>query len=163
HVTVDEVTYGPGGRWGKWAGGGGSSLELRDARADRRLAPNWADSDESAKSQWVTVEASGVMDNGWADATPLHVTPLWQGQTLIGNVGVSPGGGTNVLVHGTLESGTAGWVFHGNHNQTSWEPNEGFASARSLHLRASGRGDRGGNRVRVQLPSTLAPGTTVTL
>ena len=27
-VVVDEVTYSPGGRWGSWAHGGGSSLEL---------------------------------------------------------------------------------------------------------------------------------------
>ena len=50
HVVVDEVTYGTGGRWGQWAHGGGSSLELIDPRSDRRLAPNWADSDESGKS-----------------------------------------------------------------------------------------------------------------
>src|SRR2546426_331070 len=44
HIAVDEVTYGTGGRWGQWADGGGSSLELIDARANHRLAANWADS-----------------------------------------------------------------------------------------------------------------------
>jgi hypothetical protein len=33
HITVDEVTFRRGGRWGKWADGGGSSLELVDAQA----------------------------------------------------------------------------------------------------------------------------------
>jgi hypothetical protein len=163
HITVDEVTYGSGGRWGRWSAGGGSSLELRDARADNRLAPNWADSDESAKSQWVTVETTGVMDNGWADAYQLHVTLLGAGEALLDNVEVIPSGSGNVIANGTFESGTAGWVFQGNHNETSLETGEGFASSRSLHIRASGRGDSGANRVRTQLPSTLAPGTTVTL
>ncbi len=163
HITVDEVTYGPGGRWGKWVGGGGSSLELRDVRADNRLAPNWADSDESAKSQWITVETTGVMDNGWADAYQLHVTLLGAGEALVDNIEVIPAGGANVIANGTFETDASGWVFQGNHNQTGWEPGEGFASSRSLHLRATGRGDSGANRVRAQLPATLAPGTTVTL
>jgi hypothetical protein len=163
HVTVDEVSYGTGGRWGRWSDGGGSSLELRDARGDRRLAPNWADSDESDKSPWVTVEATGVMDHGWADAYQLHVTLLGAGEALIDNVEVIPAGGTNLVGNGTFESGTAGWVFQGNHNDTTWEPGTGFASGRSLRLRATGRGDPGSNRVRTQLPYTLAPGTVVTL
>jgi hypothetical protein len=163
HIAVDEVTYGPGGRWGKYAGGGGSSLELRDARADRRLAPNWDDSDESAKSPWVNVEFTGVMDNGYADAYQLHVTLQGAGECLVDNVEVIPAGSTNVVGNGTFESGVNGWVFQGNHNQTSLETAEGFSSSRSLHLRAVGRGDTGANRVRAQLPFTLNPGTTVTL
>ncbi len=42
HVAIDEVTYGSEGRWGLYAGGGGSSLELIDPRTDHSLAPNWA-------------------------------------------------------------------------------------------------------------------------
>jgi hypothetical protein len=163
HITVDEVTYGPGGRWGRWSAGGGSSLELRDARSDNRLAPNWADSDESAKSQWVTVETTGVMDNGWADAYQLHITLLGAGEALVDNVEVIPSGSGNVIANGTFESGVGGWVFQGNHNETSLETGEGFTSSRSLHIRTTGRGDAGANRIRTQLPSTLAPGTTVTL
>src|SRR5439155_25506652 len=96
HITVDDVTYGPGGRWGKWSAAGGSSLELRDTRADRRLAPNWGDSDESHKSPWVNIEATGVMDNGWADAYQLHVTLMGPGEALLDNVEVIPAGGTNL-------------------------------------------------------------------
>jgi hypothetical protein len=163
HIVTDEVTYESGGRWGVWSGGGGSSLELRDARADTRLGPNWGDSDESTKSSWVTVEATGVMDNGWADAYQLHLTLLGAGEALVDNVELIPAGSTNVIGNGTFETGIAGWVFQGNHNDTSWEPAEGFGSPASLHLRATGRGDSGANRVRTQLPYTLAPGTTVTL
>jgi hypothetical protein len=63
-VVVDEVTYTDSGRWSKWSDGGGSSLELIDPRANHRLASNWADSDESAKAPWTTVEYTGVLDLG---------------------------------------------------------------------------------------------------
>ncbi|HKX62562.1 MAG TPA: lamin tail domain-containing protein [Verrucomicrobiae bacterium] len=163
HIPIDEVTYESGGRWGSWSGGGGSSLELRDARADHRVGPNWGDSDESAKSGWVTVEATGVLDNGWADAYQLHVTLLGAGESLVDNIELIPAGSTNVIGNGTFETGVGGWVFQGNHNETGWQSGEGFGSAASLHLRATGRGDSGANRVRTQLPYTLAPGATVTL
>jgi len=163
HPVVDEITYAPGGRWGAWAGGGGSSLELRDARGDHRLAQNWGSSDESKKSPWVNVEFTGVMDNGWADAYQLHVTLLDAGEALIDNVEVIPAAGTNLISNGTFENGASGWVFQGGHNQTSWEPAEGYNSAHSLHLRATAHGDTGSNRVRTQLPYTIPPGTTVTL
>ena len=39
-----------GGRWGQWAHGGGSSLELINPNTNHRLAGNWADSDETRKS-----------------------------------------------------------------------------------------------------------------
>ena len=163
HIAVDEVTYGAGGRWGQWAAGGGSSLELRDARSDRRLAPNWADSDETAKSPWVTVEAAGVVDNDYAGAYQLHITLQGPGECLLDNVEVIPSGSTNLIANGAFETDASGWTFQGNHNQTSWQSGEGYLSVNSLHLRAAGRGDTGANRVRVQLPYTISSGTTVTL
>src|SRR5947208_9028928 len=65
YIVEDEVTYGAGGRWGQWAGGGGSSLELIDPRSNHRLAYNWADSDETSKSVWTNIETVGAtLDNG---------------------------------------------------------------------------------------------------
>ena len=49
HIVVAEVTYSQGGRWGQWADGGGSSLELLDPNADPWRAANWADSDETQR------------------------------------------------------------------------------------------------------------------
>ena len=44
------------------------------------------------------------------------------------------------------------------------EAAEGFNSSQSLHIRASGRGDNGANRIRALLPSPRpAPGSTATL
>ena len=164
HIVMDEVTYRDGGRWGRLSDGNGSSLELRDWRNDRRLAPSWGDSDETTKSGWTNIEVTGVMDNGWENATQLHITLLGAGEALIDDVEVRYSTfATNLIGNPSFETGTAGWVFQGNHNGTSWETTGGFNSARSLHLRASGRGDTGANRVRTQLPFTLASGNTVTL
>src|SRR5262249_28111747 len=77
-IVVDEVTYGTGGRWGKGSDAGGSSLELIDPRADNRLAPNWADSDETHKAPWTLISATGTLDNGNGAADELQV--LLQGQ-----------------------------------------------------------------------------------
>ncbi len=161
HIVVDEMTYADGGRWGKFSAGGGSSMELRDPRADRRLAPNWGDSLESAKQGWVNVEATGTMDHGLESATQLHITLQGAGEALIDSIElIAPTlGGTNLIGNGGFESGAGGWVFQGNHNATSWETTEGYLSPRSLHLRADGRGDHGANRVRYQLPFTVANGT----
>src|SRR5439155_10823916 len=38
-----------------WSDGGGSSLELTDARADNSSPDAWADSDETSRSSWQTV------------------------------------------------------------------------------------------------------------
>src|SRR5436190_9902323 len=40
--------------------------------------------------------------------------------------------------------------------------NSGYASSRSLHVRALGRGDTGANRIRSTLKSALAEGSTAT-
>ncbi|MBM3847934.1 MAG: lamin tail domain-containing protein, partial [Verrucomicrobia bacterium] len=163
HIPVDEVAYGAGGRWSRWAAGGGSSLELRDARADNRLAPNWAASNESNRSGWVVVEATGVMDNGWAEATQLHVTLMGAGEAIVDDVEVIPSGGANLVANGNFNSGTSGWTFQGNHNQSQWTSSGGFGGSGGLHIVTQGKGDSGANRIRVQLSSVPAAGTTVTL
>jgi hypothetical protein len=102
YVIVDEVTYGVGGRWGKWANEGGSSLELRDARANHRLAYNWGDSIEKSKAEWITIAATGPMDNGSSDvANYLEIYLGGEGEALIDNVEVISGG-ANVVVNSDL-------------------------------------------------------------
>src|SRR5208283_911778 len=61
YVVQDEVTYGAGGRWGQWAKGGGSSLELINPNTNHRLAYNWTDSDETSKSVWTNLEFTGIL------------------------------------------------------------------------------------------------------
>src|SRR6185295_2717758 len=117
-------------------------------------------SDESAKSAWVNVEATGVMDNGYENASQLHITLMGPGEVLIDNVEIFAANyGTNIIGNGTFETGTNNWVFQGNHNATSLETSSAYAGTRSLHIRATGRGDTGANRIRTQLPFILPSGT----
>ncbi len=163
HIIVDEVTYGTGGRWGNWSDGGGSSLELIDPDSNHRLAPNWADSDESSKSAWTTVQWTGVLDNGNGAADSLQLFLQGPGECLVDNIEVFAAGGQNLIANSTLESGADGWFFQGTHDASSLETTEGFNSGKSLHIRAAGRGDTGANRVRTQLTTSLNSGQTATL
>ncbi len=177
-APVSSATYGEGGRWSKWSDGGGSSLELIDPRADTSLAANWVDSDESKRGEWTVVEATGVLDNspvsggfgGWpgggsSTVSPdaLHITMLGEGECLVDNVEVIGQGRTNRVANSTFESNLTGWTCVGNHIRSSLETNEGWQSAKSLHIRASNNGDTGPNKVSVKLTTALKTNDTVTL
>lgn len=163
HITVDEVAYLTGGRWGRWADGGGSSLERTDPRSDGSLAPNWADSDETGKSAWTTVEFTGLLDHGaMASADQLQILLLGAGECLVDNVEVIPQGGANLVANGTFNSGTNGWAVQGTHQDSIWQSSGGFSGG-CLRVVASGRGDVGANRIRTPLTQAVSPGTTATL
>ena len=155
-ADVDALDYGTGGRWGKWSDGGGSSLELTDAHADARLAPNWADSDESAKSGWKTIQITGVLDHGMsaAPANQVQFFLLGAGECLVDDVEVIPNGGSNLVANGGFAS-ASGWTFQGT------QENSTVANG-VLNLRATDRGDTA-NRVFANLSGTLATGSTATL
>lgn len=164
YVVVNEVLYQEGGRWGQWSDGGGSSLELIDPRSDNRWAPNWADSDESAKAPWTPVSVTGVLDNGTTpSADQLQVLLQGRGECLIDNVEVLTAAGANLVANATFESGVSGWTAEGTEERSGWETAEGYASARSYHVRASDRGDNQLNRIRTPLSPVPAPGVTNTI
>ncbi|MEJ5237733.1 MAG: lamin tail domain-containing protein [Limisphaera sp.] len=163
HITVDEVRYRDGGRWARWADGGGSSLERTDPRVDGNLPEAWADSDETGKSAWAVVEHTGVLDLGaMANASQLQILLLGAGECLVDNVEVIPQGGGNVVPNGTFDAGADGWFWQGTHQDTRWEPTGGFSGG-CLRIVASDRGDTGANRVRAPLTQTLSPGSVATL
>ncbi len=163
HIVVDEMAYGTGGRWGRWADGGGSSLERTDPRSDGNLAFSWADSDETAKSGWTTVEVTGLLDNGaMANGDQLQLFLLGAGECLVDNVEVIPQGGANVVANGTFDAGASGWFFQGTHQDSHWQSTGGFSGG-CLHVVASDRGDVGANRIRTVLAQTLTQGMTATL
>lgn len=163
YVLENEVTYSDGGRWGQWADGGGSSLELVDPRSNNTLSPNWADSDESGKSEWVTITYTGVLDLGIYPADALQLYLLGAGECLVDDVEVIPQGGANQVSNPGFESGATGWFFQGTHRQSSIQAGGAFSGSRCLHVRASDDGDPGANRIRTPLLSTLASGQTATL
>lgn len=163
HIVVDQVHYETGGRWGAWSDGGGSSLERTDPRSDGNLAASWADSDESSKSDWTTIEFTGVLDNGaMANADQLQVFLLGAGECLLDNVEVIPQGGGNVLLNGTFDADAANWFFQGTHEDSHWQATGGYSGG-CLRIVATDRGDVGGNRIRALLSQTVAAGTTATI
>lgn len=163
-ITADQVDYSTGGRWGQWSDGGGSSLELVHPEADNRLAPNWADSDESTKAAWTTVEHTGILDHGHSSyvADQLHVLLQGAGECLVDNVEVSIVGSTNRIRNGTFEGSAANWFFQGTHRLSGHRPSGGVTGG-ALHLRASARGDTGANRTRGLLTASIPAGQTATL
>lgn len=168
YITVDEVTYHDGGRWGQWSDGGGSSLELIDARTDNRLAANWADSDESQKASWALVERTGPLQLGMTagNGTPNRFEMFLQGpgECLVDDVECRLNGGGNLISNPGFESGTTGWAFQGTHARSAAQSGGAFAGAAALRLSAVERGDTGPNKIRTAIPTlTTGPGNDGTL
>src|SRR6185503_8344924 len=82
------------------------------------------------------------------------------GEYLLDDVEVFPVGTANRVTNGTFETGLTGWTARGTHERSSLE-NSGFNSTRSLHVRASSRGDHGANQVRVPLTAAPSGNTTI--
>ena len=163
-ILEDEVDYHDGGRWGQWSDGGGSSLELVDAHSDNRFASNWADSDETSKGAWSSIEFTGRLDNGRGAFNELQILLLGRGECLIDDLFAGPVGGANRVPNATFENGLDGWVIQGNHvRSTLSAPERGYESDRSLHLRATSGGDNGANRVETDLSSAFSNGQRATL
>lgn len=163
YVVVDEVNYGSGGQWGTWANEGGSSLELIDSNADRRLASNWADSDESAKSPWTTIEATDLMNNGGGTANLFEILAMGEGEYLVDDLEVRPATSSSNFIsaaNSTFSGGQGTWQFRGTHIRSSVTNAGGFGGGSCLYLRTSARGDSIHNRCVVPIP---VPTGTVTL
>ncbi len=167
-VAEDQVSYGSGGRWGEWADGGGSSLELIDPHANHRLAANWADSDDTQKSSWADIETTGVLDNGENYDSTIdyaQIGLLDAGECLVDNIEVDYNG-VNYVSNGTFDgtSGTANWMMEGCCVRSSLDSPGYASSANCLHIRCSDRIWTGDNSCEVALKSnSMVSGDTVTL
>jgi hypothetical protein len=161
-VVVDEVSYHDGGRWGTWADGGGSSLELIDPRSDHRRASNWADSDETAKSSWTLIQYTNTLDWGMTkDGAPineLHLLLLGEGECLVDNVRAYRND-VNYVPNDSFDSGLDGWTIQGNHVYSGLT-NAAFSGSYSLCVRATGGGDTGANRIKTVLSGYFYSGDT---
>jgi hypothetical protein len=162
-AVVNELAYGDGGAWGRWSDGGGSSLELTDPRADNHLPANWADSDETAKSLWFPIEATGTLDQGTGSPDRLQIVAQGAGEFLIDDLEVRNASGANLIANGTFPSSTTGWTMVGTMATSKWEGTEGAAAKGCLRVIAVARGDAGGNRIQTPLTSSPAVGSTATL
>ncbi len=138
---ADEVHYLPG----TWSRSGGSTLELRDARADNALPGAWADSDETSGSTWQTFtwRSNGRQQFGPTTWNEFRLGMLGAGECLIDDLSVKrdPDGAAQELIrNGNFETLPAGshWRFLGNHGTSTVIPEPGAPSNRVLHLAASG-------------------------
>ena len=165
HIVVSEVTFNQGGRWGQWADGGGSSLELIDPSADTLRPSSWADSNETLKGEWTAVAFTGPLDNGMDSVAPNRLLILMQGsgECAVDDIEVFKVGGTNVVSNPGFESGLTGWGFYGNHSLSSIDTSGAATGTRCLHVRGQGDGDPGVNSIRAMLPDSLANGNTATI
>jgi hypothetical protein len=155
-----EVEYFDGGRWPSYADGGGSSLELRDPRADNSKAEAWAASDESGKSRWQTFTYRGVAT---ANVGPTRwnefvIGLLDEGEILIDDIRVvdSPSGAATQLIQNpTFQSGAGTWRLLGNHGFSSVVPDPDDPGNRVLHVVATGATEHMHNHIE----TTLVGGT----
>ena len=165
HIIVSEVSYADGGQWGRWADGGGSSLELIDPDADILRGASWRDSDETEKAEWSLVEYTGRLDNGNGNygINRLFLGLFNDGECMIDEVELMEGGGANMVSNGGFESNMSGWTFSGNHADSTVVVGGAYSGSRSLHLRTDGGLDTGPNSIRNGIANGLANGDTVTV
>ncbi|MEO8353531.1 MAG: lamin tail domain-containing protein, partial [Chthoniobacteraceae bacterium] len=122
---ADEVNFADGGRWPADADGGGSSLELRDPRADNTAGEAWAASDESARGSWQNFTLEAPASNANGDPTRWNefiFGLLDRGTYLIDDISVieSPAGVNRQLIqNGTFDTGATGWRFLGTQRHAS--------------------------------------------
>ena len=148
-ITADEVTYYDGGRWPGWADGQGASLELRDPDSDNDAPDAWAASDESGKAQWrqfaFTVDAANS-DYTHDAINIFELIMLNRGDVLFDDLELIVNG-TNRLTDGGFENGASAWRFFGNHVQSFVTTEDSHTGTNCLHVRATGHGDPGANRI----------------
>ena len=162
---ASEVRYFDGGRWPEYADGGGSSLELRDPRADLMAAEAWAASDESGKSSWQTYAWRGISQAGQpGEPTLWHELALClldgAGEVLLDDISVveTPAGTPKQLIqNGAFAGGSAEhWRFLGTHRHSRVEPEPGQPGNFVLHLRASAYGEYQGNQIETTLTNNVS-------
>jgi len=161
-ITVDEVTYYDGGRWPKWADGMGASLELRDPRSHNDTPDAWADSDESAKTQWRQFSFTIPGSDGrytHDTVTVFDLMLLNAGEMLIDDLELVIDG-TNRLTDAGFEGGESSWRILGNHTRSFVTTADHRSGSRALHLIATGHGDPGANRINQSINGVSA--STVT-
>lgn len=142
---VDEVRYNDDAPWPAVADGGGSSLELRDSRADNFSCSAWAASDETRRSSWqhYTYKARAVEPvfgpplNGFSE---LRLGLLDDGECLLDNIEViedPDGSRRSLLQNGSFNAGASAWRLLGNHSHSRVDPEPDAPGNLVLRLVAS--------------------------
>jgi hypothetical protein len=162
---VDKVTYYDRFPFSEYADGFGSSLELTDPRADNSVPEVWMASDESGKSDWVTIRYRGI-----ATQEPANSPTLWKefvmglldaGEVWIDDVSVieSPNGNRRELIqNGNFENGLYKWRVLGSHRHSEVIAEPGNPSNHILRIVANAPTEHIHNHIE----TTLAYGASIT-
>jgi hypothetical protein len=118
---VNEVSFANDAPWPA-AGGTGSSMELRDPRADNSRPEAWAASNEAYRGSWqtysFTAAAAQAISNDPTAWNEFVFGLLNAGSVMIDDISVTQGG-TQLIKNGTFETDTSGWRFLGDHSRAS--------------------------------------------
>jgi hypothetical protein len=161
---ADEVSYLDGGRWPGAADAEGSSLELRNPRADNSLPESWAASNEGSRRSWqtytyrATASASSVGPDGeWRE---FIFGLLDSGDVLLDDITVTESPDTApvaMITGGNFQSGLTGWRFLGTHRHAELVADPDSPGNTVLHLSTTGPTEHMHNHVE----TTLAGGRSV--
>ena len=149
---ADQVHYYDGGQWPSHADGGGSTLELRDPRADNARVSAWTASLEAGKSEWEAYEYTGIAredgigHNIWSEFV---IGLLSQGELLLDDISVVDDlsrARLELIQNGTFEmdgfgAAPSAWRLigtHGSHGHSLVVEDPDNADNHVLHLVATG-------------------------
>ena len=162
---ADEVRYFDSGRWPDAADGGGSSLELRDARADNGSAEAWGPSDETTRTSWKTYRWRGIALPGQQGEPD-----LWRefamglvdgaGEIEVDDVSVVEAPDTTakqLIVNGGFDGGSlARWRFLGNHRHSRVVPDREQPGNQVLRIVSTGASEYQGNQIECTLTNNAS-------
>ena len=164
--VVDQVRYFEGGSWPAWADGGGSTIELRDPRADNSRPEAWGASIEPGIDGWETVVIEGLAepsavgpDGTWHE---LILGLLDDGVVLVDDVSLledPQGMALERVQNGNFEAtGPAGWRLLGNHRKSEVIVDPADTGNHVLRIAATGNIGHMHNHIE----TTLAGGAPIT-
>jgi hypothetical protein len=140
---ANEVTFANDTPWPADAHGGGSSLELRDARADNNRPEAWAASNEAYRGSWQNYMFEAVatpsVGNDPTQWNEFIFGLLDRGSMMIDDISVieSPTGTNRQLIQNGAFNTSAAWRFLGTHSRAS-VITDPFGTGQVLRLDATG-------------------------
>lgn len=153
--VADQVRYYDGGRWSRWADGGGSSLELIDPRQDNSFASAWEASDESGKSEWTPISYTGSY--AVEAESELQLLLLDEGVVRVDDVSLKrSGSATEYIQNGGFETDASTWRILGTHVASGRVVGDARSGNACLEIRASGPGDNGVNKIETDTQPAMA-------
>ena len=156
---ADETRYSNGGAWPGTPDGGGASMELRDARADKTAGSAWAASDESGDTAWQNIGYTIVAGQtfGQTQWNEFRLGLHDSGECLVDDVSVIRVSNSQQLIQGgNFESLTNKWRVLGNHGTSAIETEPGNPGNHVLHIRSTGAFGWNHNHVETSYVSNTA-------